>query len=242
VASSGEFRYPFLAPKKHRKGFSERCIRTPGRALVDDGSRGNLGLMLKPLKATETLDSDQINFNGSPDRPIFTSKMLSGVKSDKSAESDKSKRHRFSHKNVFAEKFHSEFHIFENQGNRPFASQRELLKGAVIDMNDKGKLILHNSNVTGPRFKRRKSRPGNPEMCCLDGEFVSLPTFDTPDLIRKQLMEKEISMQDLAASLNAEARKGNFYMNNRVVENANKGFLFGDDNISGPIQEKKGPD
>lgn len=94
MASSGEFRYPFLAPQKYRKGFSERCIRTPGRALVDDGSRGNLGLMLKPLKATETLDSDQINFNGSPDRQIFTSKMLSGVKSDKSAGTDKSKRHR----------------------------------------------------------------------------------------------------------------------------------------------------
>jgi hypothetical protein len=113
-----------------------------------------------------------------------------------------------------------------------------------MDMNEKGKLILHNSNVIGPRFKRRKSRPGNPEMCGPDGEFVTLPTFDTPDLIRKQLMEKEISMQDLAASLNAEARKGNgnFYMNNRIVENANKGFLFGDDNISGPMQEKKGPD
>jgi hypothetical protein len=33
VANSGEFRYYFLTAKKHRKGFSERCIRTPGRAL-----------------------------------------------------------------------------------------------------------------------------------------------------------------------------------------------------------------
>ena len=97
--------------------------------------------------------------------------------------------------------------------------------------------MQQNSNVVGPRFKRRKSRPLNSDSSPQgDVGKISMPTFDTPDLIRKHLMEKEISMNDLAASLNAEAKKGNFYMNNRVVENASKGFLFGDEEIPG---EKK---
>jgi hypothetical protein len=50
--------------------------------------------MLKPLKATETLDSDQLMFSGSPGGRIATSKILSGVKTDNSPGTDHSKRRR----------------------------------------------------------------------------------------------------------------------------------------------------